>query len=125
MTGTTPPLPTLARSAHRKTRRPPPWACSRGAALPRVDVRGVRHAGGQRRYGERIARIDHHGVLVGLLARVCGARGERLRVRAMREAARMERDHPWLDVVAAEEVAAVIEDHLVVVIVVVIERDLE
>ena len=43
----------------------------------------------------------------------------------VREAAGMERYHAGMDVVAAEKVAAMIEDHFVVVVVVVEERHLE
>ena len=50
---------------------------------------------------------------------------QRLRVRAVGEAAGMPGHHAGLDVVAAEEIAVVIEDHLVEVVVVVEERHLQ
>ena len=49
---------------------------------------------------------------------------KRLGMRAVREAAGMQRHHAGMDVVAAEEIARVIEDHLVVIVVVVEERHL-
>ena len=47
---------------------------------------------------------------------------QRLGVRAVREAGGVERHHAGLDVVAAEEVAGVVEQHFVEIVVVVEER---
>src|SRR3546814_6272351 len=71
---------------------------------------------------QRIAGVEHHGDLVSLFPGRLGASGKSLRMRAVREAAGMQGDHAGMDVVAAEEFAAVIEDHLVVIVVVVEER---
>ena len=69
----------------------------------------------------RIQTVQHHGVLVGM--RLFLLIGERLGMRSMMDAARMQRGHTSLYVVFAKEVAIVIEDELVVIRVAMEERD--
>src|SRR3989344_4758127 len=71
------------------------------------------------------AGINHHRHFIDKGGRIGLRLFQRLGMRAVGEAARMQSDHALLDIVAAEEVAPVVEQHFVVVVVVVIERHLQ
>src|SRR6185312_11419930 len=66
-----------------------------------------------RQYVDGVEAVEHHGVFIGM--RLFVLVGKRLGVRAVMDAARMQRTIARLDVVLAEEIAVVVEDELVVI----------
>jgi hypothetical protein len=78
---------------------------------------------GSRSDGERAVRIDHHGAFVGAGQLILIAEG--FRMRTVMDALRMERQHCGFDIIAAEEIAVMIEEHFIVVGVAMIEGDFE
>jgi hypothetical protein len=93
--------------------------------LPAVHVGAPLDRGRPVRHLQRIPGVQHDGDLVGARRRLAEHVLQRLRVRAVGEAAGMQRDHAGMNVVAREELARVIEQHLVVIVVVVEERHLQ
>ena len=82
-----------------------------GIQLAQYSFHSQGSAGGKHVQG--IQTVEHHRIFVGrgLLFLI----GQRLRMRAVMDAARMQRSHSGLDVVFAEKVSVVIENKFVVI----------
>ena len=62
---------------------------------------------------DRVQSVQHHGLFIGV--RLALLVGQRLGMRAVMNAALMQRGIAWLDLAFAEEIAVVIEKELVVI----------
>src|SRR5215213_2929743 len=99
------------------------YRASRG--FPRVDVTRPLNPFGELRDFESIARVDHHRNFVRGASRPTRSDLKSFRMRPVRETARMQRDHPRMNVVTRKKLPGVVENHFVVIVVVVKERHFE